>query len=287
MFVALVWGSTFVLVKEALSDVSTLLFLTLRFTLAAIALTLLLNKALRVDVRNRLLLRRSLGAGVLAGICLFTGYVFQTFGLKYTTPAKAGFLTALYIPLVPLFSAMFYRRVPHVAELLGVISAFTGVALMTIQSDIRSIGLGDSLVMVCAVAYAFHILVLGRYAADLSVAIISLAQILTAALMGAATFWWAEPVQIRWSRQVIIAVAITSFLATALAFSLQTWAQQYSTATRTALIFALEPVFAWVTSYILAGEALTGRAMAGAAMILAGILLVEWKPVRTLEQRST
>lgn len=287
MFVALVWGSTFVLVKEALSDVSTLLFLTLRFTLAAIALTLLLNKALRVDVRNRLLLRRSLGAGVLAGICLFTGYVFQTFGLKYTTPAKAGFLTALYIPLVPLFSAMFYRRVPHVAELLGVISAFTGVALMTIQSDIRSIGLGDSLVMVCAVAYAFHILVLGRYAADLSVAIISLAQISTAALMGAATFWWAEPVQIRWSRHVIIAVAITSFLATALAFSLQTWAQQYSTATRTALIFALEPVFAWVTSYILAGEALTGRAMAGAAMILAGILLVEWKPVRTLEQRST
>lgn len=287
MFVALVWGSTFVLVKEALSDVSTLLFLTLRFTLAAIALTLLLNKALRVDVRNRLLLRRSLGAGVLAGICLFTGYVFQTFGLKYTTPAKAGFLTALYIPLVPLFSAMFYKRVPHVAELLGVISAFTGVALMTIQSDIRSIGLGDSLVMVCAVAYAFHILVLGRYAADLSVAIISLAQISTAALMGAATFWWAEPVQIRWSRHVIIAVAITSFLATALAFSLQTWAQQYSTATRTALIFALEPVFAWVTSYILAGEALTGRAMAGAAMILAGILLVEWKPVRTLEQRST
>ncbi|MGI8744357.1 MAG: DMT family transporter [Bryobacteraceae bacterium] len=279
VFVALVWGTTFVLVKQALDDVSTLLFLTLRFTVAALALALLLNKALRAEVRNRVLLRRSVRAGVLAGVCLFAGYVFQTFGLKYTTSAKAGFLTGLYIPLVPLFSAILYKKAPQISELLGVLSAFAGMALMTIQRDIRSIGVGDLLVMICAVAYAFHILVLGRYAADLSVAIISIVQIATAALLGAASFWWAEPVQIRWTRPVILALAITSLLATALAFSMQTWAQQYSTATRTALIFALEPVFAWVTSYLVADEVLGPRAIAGAAMILAGILLVEWKPL--------
>lgn len=256
-----------------------MLFLTLRFTVAALALALLLNKALRAEVRNRVLLRRSVRAGVLAGVCLFAGYVFQTFGLKYTTSAKAGFLTGLYIPLVPLFSAILYKKAPQISELLGVLSAFAGMALMTIQRDIRSIGVGDLLVMICAVAYAFHILVLGRYAADLSVAIISIVQIATAALLGAASFWWAEPVQIRWTRPVILALAITSLLATALAFSMQTWAQQYSTATRTALIFALEPVFAWVTSYLVADEVLGPRAIAGAAMILAGILLVEWKPL--------
>jgi drug/metabolite transporter (DMT)-like permease len=233
------------------------------------------------------LLGRSVRAGVLAGVCLFAGYVFQTFGLKYTTAAKAGFITGLYIPLVPLFSAVVYKKAPRLSELLGVLSAFAGMALMTIQRDIRSIGLGDLLVMICAIAYAFHILVLGRYAADLSVAIISVVQIATAAMLGAASFWWAEPAQIRWTRPLILALAITSLLATAVAFSLQTWAQQYSTPTRTALIFALEPVFAWITAYFLANEVLTAWALAGAAMIMAGIVVVEWKPLRTWERQPT
>src|SRR6202011_1644548 len=93
VLVALIWGATFVLVKEALADVSTLLFFTLRLTVWGIALVLLLNSQIRRDMRQPVVLRRSIGAGMLAGLCLFAGYAFQTFGLKYTTPAKAGFLT--------------------------------------------------------------------------------------------------------------------------------------------------------------------------------------------------
>ncbi|MDQ2945191.1 MAG: DMT family transporter [Acidobacteriota bacterium] len=266
--------------KQALSDISTLLFLTLRFTIAALALGLILNKALRTDFRQPLLRNRSMRAGLLAGVFLSSGYVFQTFGLKYTTPAKAGFITGLYIPLVPLFGALVYKKLPNLSELLGVISAFTGMALMTVQRDLAGIGRGDLLVMICAVAYAFHILVLGRFAADSSVAIMSVVQIATAAFLGAGTFWWAEPARVSWTPTVIAALVITSVLATALAFSIQTWAQQYSSPTRTALIFALEPVFAWATSFVLAGEVLTGRAMAGAALIMAGVVLVELKPFR-------
>ncbi len=278
--VALIWGTTFVLVKQALSDISTLLFLTIRFTVAALALGLLLNKALRADFRQPLLRNRSIRAGVLAGVFLSSGYVFQTFGLKYTTPAKAGFITGLYIPLVPLFGALVYKKLPNPSELLGVISAFSGMALMTVQRDLAGIGRGDLLVMICAIAYAFHILVLGRFAADSSVAIMSVVQIATAAVLGVGTFWWAEPAHVSWTPTVLLALLITSLLATALAFSIQTWAQQYSSPTRTALIFALEPVFAWATSYVVAAEVLSGRAIAGAGLIMAGVVLVELKPFR-------
>jgi drug/metabolite transporter (DMT)-like permease len=285
--VALIWGATFVLVKQALDDISTLLFLTIRFGVATAALALLFGKSARADLRHRHILWPSLGGGAIAGFCLFSGYVLQTFGLKYTTAAKAGFITGLYIPLVPLFGAIAYRRKPQWIEVLGVGSAFIGMALMTVQGDILSIGLGDLLVMCCAVAYAFHILLLGHFAVRASTPVLTIAQIATAALLGAGTFWWAEPPRVRWTADVWVAIGVTALLATALAFSIQTWAQQYSSPTRTALIFATEPVFAWATSYLLLREGLSGRGITGALLILAGILMVELKPLRFGPHPST
>jgi drug/metabolite transporter (DMT)-like permease len=274
--VALIWGTTFVLVKRALSDVSTLLFLTIRFSIATLALAIVFRKEFRGAG-----VARGVRAGVIAGCCLFSGYLLQTFGLKYTSASKTGFITGLYIPLVPLFSGLFYRRWPRWIELLGVAAAIIGTALMSIQRDILDIGRGDLLVSACAVAYAFHILVLGRFAGSSSVGVLTVTQIGTGALIGASTFWWVEPVEVLWTKEVWIALAVTSLLATALAFSVQTWAQRYSSPTRTALIFSLEPVFAWVTSYLVAGETLSLRGTMGALLILSGILMVELKPSRS------
>jgi drug/metabolite transporter (DMT)-like permease len=91
-------------------------------------------------------------------------------------------------------------------------------------------------------------------------------------------FWWAETPRVAWQPGVWVAILVTGLLATALAFTVQAWAQQYTTATRTALIFTLEPLFAWLTSYLLGGESLTRRGVAGAVLILGGVLLVEMKP---------
>jgi drug/metabolite transporter (DMT)-like permease len=274
--VALIWGTTFVLVKRALADVSTLLFLAIRFAIASAALAIIFRRQFRGAG-----VRQGLRGGLLAGLCLFAGYVLQTFGLKYTSASKTAFITGLYIPLVPLFSSLVYKKIPRIPELLGVAAAFTGMALMSIQRDILDIGPGDLLVAAGAVAFAFHILVLGRFSASsANIGVLSVTQIATGMGVGAATCWWAEPVSMQWTPAVWIALAVTSLLATALAFSVQTWAQRYSSPTRTALIFSLEPVFAWVTSYLVAGELLSRRGTAGAALILAGILLVELKPFR-------
>ncbi len=279
IFVSLVWGSTFVLVKQALDSVSIILFLTLRFAIAAAALAVLFRGRGSHS-------RREWTAGALVGVFLFTGYCLQTTGLRYTTPSKAGFITGFYIVLVPIFSAAVYRRAPQVAELGGVALATTGMCLLTIPSLRLEIGFGDLLVLGSAVAYAFHILVLGRFSAEMSYETLSVSQIATGALLGTISFWWLEKPHISFNASVIVALAVTSLLATAFAFAVQSWAQQFTTPTRTALIFALEPVFAWLTAYILTGEVLTPRGAAGAVLILAGVLLVELKPVRLRRHQS-
>ncbi len=275
LMITLIWGVTFVLVKRALADASTLLFLTIRFAGAAFALALVFRKAFRAGK-----LGVSLRGGMLAGLCLFGGYVFQTVGLRYTSASKAAFITGFTTPLVALLGSILYRRAPLLAELLGVAIAFLGMALMTIPGGRFQISAGDLWVSGCAVAYAFHILVTGRFASQVNIGAFIFTEIATGAVIGAATFWWAEPVQIHWSPLLITALAVTGLFATALGFTVQTWAQCWTSPTRTALIFAMEPVFAWITSYLVAGEVLSRRATLGAALIIGGILMVELKPFR-------
>ncbi|HTC35462.1 MAG TPA: DMT family transporter [Bryobacteraceae bacterium] len=273
--VTLIWGSTFVLVKQALADVSTLLFLTLRFSIAAVALAIIFHKEFRAPNA-----RASLGRGVIAGIFLFGGYVLQTAGLQYTSASKAGFITGMYVPLVPIIGGLVLQKLPQISELIGIAIACAGMVLLTVQKDIFDINRGDLLVLGCAAAYSCHILILGRFSPQSNVGVLTVAQIATGALLGASTFWWIEPVRLAWTPNVWLALGVTSLLATALAFFVQTWAQRYSSPTRTVLIFSLEPVFAWLTSYLITGEVLSGRGVAGAVLILIGILVVELKPIR-------
>ena len=150
---------------------------------------------------------------------------------------------------------------------------------MTLTGANLRMELGDLLTLGCAATYAVHILVIGHLAPKLGFKGLALTQVATAAVLDLATFWWVETPRVRWTPGLLAAVAVTGLLATAFAFAVQTWAQRHTTPTRTAIIFALEPVFAWLTSFVVAGEVLSGRAAAGAVLILAGILLVELKPL--------
>lgn len=270
----IIWGSTFVLVKNALADVSPLLFLALRFSLATFALLFLFRRRWSTPRKGG----NALKAGLLAGVFLFGGYLFQTLGLRLTTAPKSAFLTGLSIAMVPLLSSAVYRIKPRLIELLGVALATSGLGLMTLERAGWGINPGDVLTVVCAVLFAAHIVTVGHYAGRISFEPLSLGQVATCAVLALAGLGWAETPVIQWNLGVLVAVAVTGLLATALAFTVQAWAQQYTTSTRTALIFALEPVFAWTTSFLLAGETLSRRAAAGAGLILAGILLVELKP---------
>src|SRR5260370_2038840 len=157
VFVCLVWGATFIVVKNAVLDIPVLLFLTIRFSIAALVLALIFGFR-----KDRPPLRASLLGGIVAGFFLFSGYALQTHGLAQTTAAKTGFITGLYIPLLPILSALVYRKVPQTAELIGVCLAFTGTALMTIQKDIFRINRGDLLVACARILCACACICLGR-----------------------------------------------------------------------------------------------------------------------------
>ena len=275
--VALIWGSTFVVVKSALTEISTLYFLALRFALATVCMLLMFVPAFRRTALREIW--RGLRGGAVAGIFLWLGYLLQTLGLKYTSAGNSGFLTGLYIVLVPLISAAIYRRWPQARELIGVAIAGAGIVVLTFPSMDRRFQMnkGDLLTIGCAVAFAFHILVLGYYSVRERFEAVALGQIACAAALSGISLT-VEPPQAVWSSGVIVAIVLTAVFATALAFAIQTWGQQYTTATRTALLFALEPVFALVTAVLAGGEALTAAAVLGGALILGGILAVELKP---------
>jgi drug/metabolite transporter (DMT)-like permease len=271
--VTIIWGTTFVLVKSALADISTFVFLALRFALAAAALALIYRRALK---RDRI--RNALGPGVAAGTLLFTAYAFQTLGLELTTPSKSAFLTGLAIPLVPLASSLVYKNRPRFVEAAGILIASLGMVLMTLPSSLRfEMSRGDILSFLCAVTFALHIVIIGHYSPLIGFESLAVLQIAVAALWGSMLFGFAERMRFHFSVGVAAAVLVTGLLATALAFTTQAWAQQYTSATRAAVIFALEPVVAWFTSWALTGETMANRGKVGAGMILAGILLVEFR----------
>jgi drug/metabolite transporter (DMT)-like permease len=275
--VALVWGVTFVVVKRALADISIVYFLALRFGLASLCMLLFFLPIFWRSERGTIL--RGLSRGAAAGTFLWLGYMLQTFGLKYTTAGKSGFLTGLYIVLVPIISALVYRRWPQRRELIGISIAGAGMAVMTLPSIDGPFHMnrGDLLTLGCAVSFAFHLLVLGYYSQRELFQAVALGQIAAAAILSTISLRF-EPASVSWNFNVVFAVLLTAVLATALAFALQTWGQKYTTATRTALIFALEPVFALLTAVLAANEALTFTAVGGGALILTGILAVELKP---------
>ncbi|HKD08510.1 MAG TPA: DMT family transporter [Bryobacteraceae bacterium] len=275
--VTVIWGSTFVLVKSALADISTVVFLTLRFSVATFALTLIYKKAVR---------RESVRPGILAGALLFVAYFFQTKGLESTTPSKSAFLTGLAIPMVPLASSLVYKIRPRLFEIVGVLIASTGMGLMTLPAEGFSIGRGDFLSFLCAVTFALHIVVVSHFSPLVGYESVAVLQVATAAFLGAATFGFAEPMRLHANWGVAAAVLITGLLATALAFTTMAWALRYTTATRSALIFALEPVVAWMTSWVLLGERLDLRGKVGAVAILAGVLLVELKRSGSVTEAS-
>jgi len=277
--VAIIWGATFVVVKQALVDISTVYFLFLRFTLASLCMGLMFAPSFRKMQWREI--GRGLGGGAVAGIFLWLGYILQTVGLKFTTAGNSGFLTGLYIVLVPLIGAVIFRKQPGLWEIAGIATATAGMIVMTLPSLAANLRMnrGDLLTLGCAVAFAFHLLIVGYYSQRERTEAVALGQIVCAAALSGIALGM-EPPHAVWSRAVLVAIVLTAVFATAVAFGLQTWGQRYTTATRTALIFALEPVVALVTAVAIGGEALTTYAVAGGTLILAGILAVELRPAR-------
>lgn len=274
-FATFLWGSTFVVVKSSLDNASVFLFLALRFTLAAMVMALWRPTVFRNIERQEIF------AGIRLGFFMFGGYAFQTAGLQYTTASNSGFVTGSSVVLVPLLFGIFWGHRLTAWVYAGALAAGLGLYYLTIPSEgVAHLSRGDVLTFVGAASYAVHIILVSEYTRQHSAHALSVLQVIACAAMAwimaavAAAIRW-QPIRFEPTWSLLLGVAVCAVFATAVAFSIQLWAQQYTTPSHAAILFTLEPVFAVLTSYIFLRERLGARALFGAASVLAGILIAE------------
>ena len=265
--VTAVWGVTFVQVKDAVAIYPLFAFLALRFAIASGTL------AIPGVLRIRSLGRSGIGAGVGAGALLGAGYALQTAGLERTTVSSTGFITGTYVVLTPLLALAVFKLHAGRGVWLGVLLATAGLALLA--GIHRGSLLGDLLVLGGAAVYSLQIVLMERYAPRYDAVAFTLVEMLTAfaGLLAIALAAGDLPVPHGWT--VWGALLVTGVFASALAFLAQTWAQRRTTATRTAIAFSMEPVWAAFFGFTLAGDRLGTTAWIGCAVIMAGIVAAE------------
>ncbi|MBA4370700.1 MAG: EamA family transporter [Coriobacteriaceae bacterium] len=265
--VAAVWGSTFVMVKDAVAAYPLFGFLAWRFAVAVVAFVVLFPRAF---ARFR---PGTLATGLLAGAFLCAGYIFQTWGLQDTTPSKAAFITGMFVVITPLMQAAVLRRRPHWYALLGVGLAVAGLWLLT--GGVDGWGAGDTRVFWCAVAYSAHMIVLGGPARRHDPAALTLVQLTLTALVCGAVSLATEDAGFPATASLWVALLVTGVIASAVAFAVQTNAQRHLSPTRTAVILTSEPAFGGLFGWLLAGDRLGAGGLVGAALILGGMLSSE------------
>ncbi|AKG53707.1 permease [Dehalogenimonas sp. WBC-2] len=268
MGIAAIWGSTFIVVQDAVSRMPVMDFLAVRFSVAALVMIAIRPQCLRG--MTRLGLFRS----TMLGLALGLAYITQTFGLQQTSAAVSGFITGMFVVFTPILSAVLLRKTISSRVWSAVVLATIGLALLSLYG--WSIGGGELLTLLCALLFALHIVGLGAWSGQHDVYGLAVLQIAFVAVMSlAATLpdgLTMPPDTAAWA-----AVGLTAIFATAAAFLIQTWAQSLISPSRTAIIITMEPVFAGLFAVLFAGEHLTVRIIFGAALVLAAMLLVELK----------
>ena len=271
IFLTMIWGTSFSLVKTALQDISPLLFLSIRFWIGGLILVLFLGfqKGLKITKKTWI-------HGTILGVFMFFGMGLQTVGLKYTTASKSGFITGLAVFFVPMVVVFIEKTIPRKMTLLGVVLATIGVYAFTSPRG-GGFNYGDLLTLGCAFSFAFEIVyveVFGKQNDTMSLAAIMV--IMTAVFASLGAVFLETPV-IAFTGRMLLPLFITATLATALGFYLQLHWQPSTSATAAAVIYTMEPVFAAFFAMLFMGDRLTGTGWFGAGLIICGMLLAEVK----------
>lgn len=277
--IAAVWGLTFPMVQDAVETLPTMAFLGYRFDAAAIVVAIVFRRRL-ADLS-----REGWIAGLVMGAFLTAGYVFQTLGLEKTSSSNAGFITGLFVVITPLMGALVLRQ-----RIGGLAWAAAGVSAagLYLLSGTEGFNGGDGLVLLCAISFSAHILATGRAATEHDAGALLVVQLAVCGVFCTAVAGGSGQLEVPTGGDVWLALTVTAFVASALGFFVQTYAQQHAPPARTALILASEPAFAGLFGFLLNDERLSAVAWSGALLIMAAIVAVEliprWRPPRPLPE---
>lgn len=268
--VAIAWGVTFLMVQEAIDSTPVYAFLFYRFALASILMFFIAYKYLnQTDIKT-------LSYGIILGIFLFSAFATQTFGLAHTKSSIVAFITGLNVICVPFLAYLIFKDKVKKNVFIASLVAVAGLYLLTMSGKL-SIGYGEFLTLICAVLFALQIIFTGKYSKEVNVYLLVLYQLITVAILSLC-FSLAlddKTFALEYDYAFYKAVIITAVFATVYAFLIQTYMQQFTTATKTAIIFTMEPVSASIYGYFAGGEILTSVQISGAVLIIVATLIAE------------
>jgi len=265
VFVTLIWGATFIMVKDALNDAGPFAFGTLRFTIAGILTLVIVNKSIFTLTKTEII------GGLICGFCLFCGYAFQNFGLMQTSASKSAFITSVSVLMVPIILYLFNIQKIKMKVWFAVVLATIGLYFLL---DPRGgmMNWGDILTFGCALGFAVHIIFQGYYVKkNVRVLPFFLVQAWVVVGLSFINSLLFEPIFAIWSPRLISALLVTGIAATFIAILIMIWAQQILNPSETAIIFAMEPVFASLFAIVFAGEVLGVWGYIGGALVVLAV----------------
>lgn len=268
LIVALVWGVGFVITKNALSVITPLYFLSIRFLIAGIFMVIIFHKQLRQASKQDLI------GGCIIGVFLSLGFITQTVGINFTTPAKSSFITGLNVVLVPFIAIISTHKSPRLKAVVSALVAFIGLSLISLNGNL-AIGLGDALTVLCAIFFACHIVSVGHFAYKSNVYVIATIQMVFSSIVCTVLAIVLEPFPSFSGVGIWSGILYTSFLSTLAAFLIQNLAQKNTPSTHAAIILCLESVFGALASVLFWHEVMTEKMIIGCVLIFAAILFNE------------
>lgn len=266
---AVIWGSSFVILKNAIDGLGVMWVLAMRFTISAVLLLALAGKRLRS------MSRASVRGSVLIGVCLAAAYIVQTYGLKYTTPGKNAFLTTTYCVMVPFLAWLVYKRKPGLHNVAAAVLCVAGIGFVALDAGFGEVNTGDVLTIFSGVFYALQIILMEQYISGCDSLSVSAVEFSTAAVICLVGTFAFEGTPVMPASGQIFAVLYLAVMCTALCFFLQAWGMKYTPSSTAAMIMTLEAVFGTIFSVILYHEQVTPRLLAGFALIFVAVVLSE------------
>jgi drug/metabolite transporter (DMT)-like permease len=268
----IIWGSTFVLTKFILEDASPFVYVAIRFFAASLLFAAFFFRRLRTISKD------GVAKGLVLGVLLFFGFVLQTIGLKFTTASKSAFITGLMVVFTPIFQLIIERKAPKIGNIIGVVLVAIGLYLLTSPKG-SEFNIGDALTLVCAVLFSIYTVYLSVYGKDHDPAHLTFVQFASTAILAAIAIPFLETAYINLTFNFLLNLAYLAVMPTVVALYVMAKYQKYTTPTRSAIIYSMEPPFAAIFAFLIIGEQIGMIGIIGGMLILFGLIVSELSDV--------
>ncbi len=280
LLVAFIWGGGFIVVKNSLETISPLWLMAARFVVAAISVTLIFHKKLKLITKG------SLFAGIICGVFIYVAFVFQTLAIQYTTASKNALLTASYVVLTPFTFWILIKKRPKSYQILAALLCFLGIFLLMFNGRFEKMNFGDFLTLMCGLLFAFHISLLGIYSARFDTIVLTIVQLSTCAVIALAAALIFDKAPQEFDLNTLGAVLYLGLLSTSFAYLVQTVAQKHTPPSHTSLIMSLESAIGAILSVIIFKDPFTPIMWFGSALTFGSVLLSQYSHRNKKEKES-